>query len=175
MIRFLILTLIICILSACSPVPPPPILQPTSQPAPQPTAQPTPQPTPLVTEVDPEEYALFSAMIDQEASASGEKKCAGEQHTAGVQAIGQCHNRLRPFRSRHRSALARAGYYIPDHAEVVCRSCAVAAVLAFRTLFIPLHYWAGCCPGHEDQDLHDYWRRCFGWFMIWFNSKSCRV
>ena len=65
MIRFLILTLIICILSACSPVPPPPILQPTSQPAPQPTAQPTPQPTPLVTEVDPEEYALFSAMIYQ--------------------------------------------------------------------------------------------------------------
>jgi len=72
MIRFLLLTLIVCTLSACSPGPPP-MLQPTSLPTPQPTAQPTPQPapqptvqsTPLVTEVDPEEYALFSAMIDQ--------------------------------------------------------------------------------------------------------------
>ncbi len=77
MIKFLLLTLIVCTLSACSPVPPPPVLQPTSEPAsqpaaqptpqptPQPTSQPTAQPTPLVTEVDPEEYVLFSAMIDQ--------------------------------------------------------------------------------------------------------------
>ena len=48
MFRFLLLTLIICTLCACN-------LAPSSP----------PQPTPLVTEVDPEEYALFSAMIDQ--------------------------------------------------------------------------------------------------------------
>ena len=45
--RLLFLTLIICTLSAC-----------TLAPA-------TPQPTPLVTNIDPEEYVLFSAMLDQ--------------------------------------------------------------------------------------------------------------
>ena len=48
MFRTLLFTLFICMLAACN-VPP-------SSP---------PQPTPLVAEVDPEEYALFSAMIDQ--------------------------------------------------------------------------------------------------------------
>ena len=48
MYRLLFLTLIICTLSACT-------LAPFS----------TPQPTPLVTDIDPEEYALFSAMLDQ--------------------------------------------------------------------------------------------------------------
>ena len=62
-----------------------------------------------------------------------------------------------------------------DRAEVVCGSCAVDAFLAFRTLFIPLHYWVGRRPAHKGQGLNDYWRRCFGWFMIWFNSNSCRV
>jgi hypothetical protein len=47
--RFLLLALIVGTLSACNLA--------TSSP---------PQPTPLVTEVDPEEYALFSAMIDQD-------------------------------------------------------------------------------------------------------------
>jgi hypothetical protein len=42
------LTLIICTVLACTLAPPS-----------------TPQPTPLVTEIDPEEYALFSAMLDQ--------------------------------------------------------------------------------------------------------------
>jgi hypothetical protein len=44
----LILIPIICMLSACTLGPPS-----------------TPQPTPLVTDVDPEEYALLSAMLDQ--------------------------------------------------------------------------------------------------------------
>ncbi len=48
MSRLLFLTLIICTLSACTLAPPSP-----------------PQPTPLVTDIDPEEYALFSAMLDQ--------------------------------------------------------------------------------------------------------------
>ena len=48
MFRFLLFTLIIFTFSACSPVP-----------------SSSPLPTPLLTEVDPEEYALFSAMIDQ--------------------------------------------------------------------------------------------------------------
>jgi hypothetical protein len=48
MLRLLLFTLILCTLAACSTAPP-------SQ----------TQPTPLVTEVDPEEYALFSAMIGQ--------------------------------------------------------------------------------------------------------------
>ena len=48
MSRRLFLALILCTLSACTLAPPS-----------------TPPPTPLVTDVDPEEYALFSAMIDQ--------------------------------------------------------------------------------------------------------------
>ena len=48
MSRLLLLTLIGCTLSACTLAPPS-----------------TPLPTPLVTDVDPEEYALYSAMIDQ--------------------------------------------------------------------------------------------------------------
>ena len=48
MFRLLFLTLIICTLSACTLAPPS-----------------TPQPTPLATDIDPEEYALFSAMLDQ--------------------------------------------------------------------------------------------------------------
>jgi hypothetical protein len=54
MFRFLLLTPIICTLCACN-------LAPSSP----------PQPTPLVTEVDPEEYALFSAMIDQNVTGYG--------------------------------------------------------------------------------------------------------
>jgi hypothetical protein len=46
--RLLFLALIICTLSACT------LALPS-----------TPQPTPLVTDIDPEEYALFSAMLDQ--------------------------------------------------------------------------------------------------------------
>jgi len=46
--RCLSFIVIISVLSACT-------LGPTS----------TPQPTPLMTDVDPEEYALFSAMLDQ--------------------------------------------------------------------------------------------------------------
>lgn len=48
MFRLLLFTLILCPLAACNGAPPS-----------------LTQPTPLVTEVDPEEYALFSAMIDQ--------------------------------------------------------------------------------------------------------------
>ncbi|MEA3334658.1 MAG: hypothetical protein U9R25_02035 [Chloroflexota bacterium] len=48
MFRFLLFILVLCTLDACS-------FAPTA----------SPQPTPLVTEVDPEEYVLFSAMIDQ--------------------------------------------------------------------------------------------------------------
>jgi hypothetical protein len=59
MFRVLLLALTICTLAACSLAAPSPI-QPTPLAAPSPV-----QPTPLVTEVDPEEYALFSAMIDQ--------------------------------------------------------------------------------------------------------------
>jgi hypothetical protein len=46
--RLLFLTLILCTLSACTLAPPS-----------------TPPPTPLMTDIDPEEYALFSAMLDQ--------------------------------------------------------------------------------------------------------------
>jgi hypothetical protein len=48
MSKLLFSTLILCTLSACMLAPPS-----------------TPQPTPLVTDIDPEEYALFSAMLDQ--------------------------------------------------------------------------------------------------------------
>jgi hypothetical protein len=72
MLRFLLLILVTCTLFACNLVPstaPTPTLSPaptaTSAPTPSPTPITTPLPTPLVTEVDPEEYALFSAMIDQ--------------------------------------------------------------------------------------------------------------
>ena len=46
--RLLFVTLLICTLSACT------LALPS-----------TPPPTPLVTDVDPEEYVLFSAMLDQ--------------------------------------------------------------------------------------------------------------
>ena len=52
MSRLLFLTLIAYTLSACT------LSACTLAPS-------TPQPTPLVTEIDPEEYALFSAMLDQ--------------------------------------------------------------------------------------------------------------
>lgn len=64
MFRLLLLLLMIGTLSACSvvtPAPPPSTPQPPPTP-PQSTQVPS---TPLVAEVDPEEYALFSAMIDQ--------------------------------------------------------------------------------------------------------------
>ncbi len=67
--------------------------------------------------------------------------------------LGGPDDRLRPFSSRYRSALARASYCFLDRAEVVCGSCAVAAFLAFRTLPVPLHYWAGRRAGHQGAHL----------------------
>jgi hypothetical protein len=73
MFRFLPLTLIICTLFACN-------LAPSSP----------PQPTPLVTEVDPEEYALFSAMIDQNVTGyrlEGESVVIREQTTPHIDGL----------------------------------------------------------------------------------------
>ncbi|MFO7633713.1 MAG: hypothetical protein R6W76_14310 [Caldilinea sp.] len=64
MLRLLLFTLILCMLVACTVPPPPP-----------------PQPTPLVDTVDPEEYALFSAMIEQ--------NVVGYQQEGSVVILGQ--------------------------------------------------------------------------------------
>lgn len=70
------LALILVLLAACvAPLATPPPVTPSATPSPGTPAGETPTaatptespilPTPLVTEVDPEEYALFSAMLDQ--------------------------------------------------------------------------------------------------------------
>ena len=81
--------------------------------------------------------------LGQETSTGSTESSARKRSAARVKGIGRRHNRIRSNSFRYRSAVARACYCLFDRAEMVGGSCAVAAVLAVRALFITLHHWAG--------------------------------